>query len=111
GGVFSADLIREKRGVAKSVVAESGSVTTERKSADSIVEGAITVRKERLSTNCRVAVCIAVSGVVIILERSGPHGRVAEGDNVTKECERSSGGVIVRGGVTEQRPRTNCRIG
>jgi hypothetical protein len=56
GGVFTAENIREKRGVPKSVVAESVSVILERKGADSVVEGGITVRKERLSANCRVAV-------------------------------------------------------
>src|SRR5205823_8588739 len=55
GGVFRGDLVKEKRGSAKRVVAESVSVTIERTGADSVVEGTINVLRERLSANCRVA--------------------------------------------------------
>jgi len=76
GGCFSAMTLKKSAELPKSVVAESVSVSNERKGADSVVQAAITVRRERLSANCRVAACKAVSGVVIILERLGPHGGV-----------------------------------
>ena len=96
GGVFSGDNIREKRGVAKSVVAESVSVSKERIAADSVVEVAGVVIIKRLKTDgCVIHIIGAVK------ERPGTDGRILDASPIVIERVPSDGSVIV--GIGEQK--------
>src|SRR5204863_443028 len=95
GGVIRAGSVRDKRGVANSVVAESVSVTSERKGAHSIVEEA---KWE------------AVCEEVIKQERATTHGRVAAGDNVIPQRARPRGSVSDPINVKLKRCSANCGI-
>ncbi len=99
-GVYSGDLIREKRGLAKSVVFESVDVTKERKGADSIVEfgkaeSAKVIREQGVRPDCGVE-----RPIEVIKERPIPKGSVVVG----------SGGVRAGEAIKEERVGSNGRV-
>jgi len=95
GGVCNAANIEEKREVAKSVVAVSVNVISERIGADSIV---VSAKWE--------AVCEGV----IKQERIITHGRVAAGGKITIERSITNGGVGIAISVELERLSANCRV-
>jgi hypothetical protein len=132
GGVCSGDLIKQKRGVTKSVVAESVNVTKEREGADSRIEvgnagseeviileragthggvsSGINALTERLKANCRVAVGIAGSEEVIKQERVITHGGVLIGVNIKQKRGIAKRAVVVSVNIANERIVTRGRV-
>jgi hypothetical protein len=103
-GVFSTGNVREKRAVAKCVVAESVSVITERRATDSIVEEATVVMDEGRSSNRGV---VRATGVE--QQRCGAQCGIGI-SRVEDQRSSANTGIEVGSGVQKERAPTNSRV-